>query len=174
MNKTLVIRRETSADYEQIRELNRAAFGVDTEANLVDDLRAGGHIVVSSVAELDGNVVGHVLFCNVLLESPDGESIPALSLGPISAHPDYQRQGIGSSLLRAAIASCRDAGHRIVVVLGHPDYYPRFGFSPTLAEPLTSPFGSGEIWMALELQPGSLDGVSGAVRYPEPFQAFLP
>jgi putative acetyltransferase len=83
--------------------------------------------------------------------------------------PDFQRRGIGSKLVEAGLEACRKQGHKIVVVLGHPDFYPRFGFSAELAQPLKSPFGGGEAWMAMELVPGALEGVVGRVEYPPPF-----
>lgn len=86
----------------------------------------------------------------------------------MAVRPDRQRRGIGSRLIRDGLAMCRGRGHRVVVVLGHADYYPRFGFSPALAERLRSPF-PGPHFMALELVPGALDGVVGEVRYPPPF-----
>jgi putative acetyltransferase len=83
----------------------------------------------------------------------------------------HQRRGIGSLLVREGLGTCRDAGHRIVVVLGHPEFYPRFGFSAKMAEPLKSPY-SGPEFMAVELVPGALEGVEGEVRYPPPFAGF--
>ena len=95
--------------------------------------------------------------------------VPALALAPVAVRPDHQKRGIGSALIRAGLAACRADGHRIVVVLGHAEYYPRFGFSAKLAEPLASPFSGKDSWMALELVPGALDGVVGAVQYAPPF-----
>jgi len=86
--------------------------------------------------------------------------------------PEFQNQGIGSALVRAGLEHCREQGHRTVIVLGHPYFYPRFGFSAKLAEPLWSPFGGGETWMAMELAPGALGGVAGRVEYPPPFISF--
>lgn len=99
-------------------------------------------------------------------------TVDALSLAPMAVLPSHQRQGIGSRLVEAALEACREAGHRIVVVLGHPEFYPRFGFSAGLARPLESPFGGGEAWMALELVPGALGGVEGRVEFSLPFRAF--
>lgn len=92
----------------------------------------------------------------------------ALALAPVAVLPERQRQGIGSRLIREGLRACAEAGHRITVVLGHADYYPRFGFSAPLAEPLQAPF-SGPSFMALELVPGALADVTGEVRYPPPF-----
>jgi len=112
-------------------------------------------------------VVGHLLFSRLPIESAAG-TVEALALAPVAVRSDRQRQGIGSQLIRDGLAMCRQRGHRIVVVLGHAEYYPRFGFSAALAERLRSPF-PGPHFMAMELVPGSLSGVEGEVRYPPPF-----
>lgn len=164
------IRYETIADHEAIRHVNRLAFGQDDEAGLVDALRGGGSARVSLVAEVEGKLVGHILFSDLPILTDDG-TLPALSLAPMAVLPEYQRQGIGSALVEKGLEECRAQEHRIVVVLGHPEFYPRFGFSAKLAEPLSSPFGGRRAWMALELVPGALSGVSGWVRYPPPFGA---
>ena len=166
--KDVLIRPETIADPEAIRNVNCLAFGQDAEARLVDALRDGGYVRLSLVAEKDGEVVGHILFSDLPIITKAG-TVPALALAPMSVLPAFQRQGIGSALVRRGLEICREHGHRIVIVLGHPDYYPRFGFSVRLAGPLSSPFGGGESWMALELVPGALAGVVGNVQYPPPF-----
>lgn len=165
---TVLIRPETEADHDAIRQINRLAFGRDDEARLVDALRNGGHHRVSLVAEIDGQIVGHILFGNLPVVTANG-TVSALALAPMAVHPEHQRQGIGSELVRRGLDDCREQGHRIVVVLGHPEFYQRFGFSSKAARPLESPF-SGEAWMALELTPGALDRVSGTVQYPPPFR----
>src|SRR5690606_22745960 len=104
------------------------------------------------------------LFSDLPIITTSG-TVPALALAPMAVLPEFQRQGIGSELVRRGLDVCREQGHRIVIVLGHPDFYPRFGFSSDLAQPLLSPF-SGEAWMALELVPGALEGVAGRVEYP--------
>jgi putative acetyltransferase len=98
--------------------------------------------------------------------------IEALALAPMAVLPTHQRRGIGTQLVGEGLRACGEAGHRIVIVLGHPTFYPRFGFWAKLAEPLASPFGSGETWMAVELVPEALIGVAGRVEYPPPFSAF--
>ena len=165
-----VIRPETPADHAAIREVNRLAFGGDDEARLVDALRDGGYVRVSLVAEEGGRVVGHILFSDLPIVTAGG-TVEALALAPMAVIPSHQRRGIGSMLVREGLRACREAGHRIVVVLGHPEFYPRFGFSAKLAERLRSPF-SGPAFMAVELVPGALEGVEGEVRYPPPFGAF--
>jgi putative acetyltransferase len=167
---SVVIRPETAADYPAIRDVNRLAFGRDDEANLVDALRKGGHVRISLAAEEEGRIVGHVLFGELPIETEAG-TVEALALAPMAVIPSHQRRGIGSMLVREGLRSCREAAHRIVVVLGHPEFYPRFGFSAGLAAPLKSPF-SGPAFMALELVLGALEGVDGEARYPPPFGLF--
>ncbi len=161
------VRLERPEDMEAIREVNRLAFGGEDEALLVDALRDGGCSRLSLVAEKDGKVVGHILFSDLPIVTQSG-TLAALALAPMAVLPGHQRQGIGSFLVREGLRACAEAGHRIVVVLGHPDYYPRFGFSPQMAERLKAPF-SGPAFMALELVPGALAGVTGEVVYPPLF-----
>ncbi|EMI15772.1 GCN5-related N-acetyltransferase [Rhodopirellula maiorica SM1] len=168
MNITL--RPERTEDRQSIWNVNHAAFGNDAEANLVDALRKGGFATVSVVAEIDGEIVGHILFSPVSILTSD-QTIAAVSLAPMAVQPRYQRQGIGSKLVQSGLQSCRDQGCQIAVVLGHPKFYSRFGFSSDLARPLESPFGGGEAWMAIELVSGALSGVTGSVQYSPPFTA---
>jgi predicted N-acetyltransferase YhbS len=163
----VTVREETPEDQEAIREVNRQAFGREDEARLVDALRDGGYARLSLVAEKVGRVVGHVLFSDLPIVMQAG-TLHALALAPVAVLPDRQRQGIGSRLIQEGLRACAKAGHRAVVVLGHADYYPRFGFSAGMAERLKSPF-SGPAFMAMELTPGALEGVTGKVRYPPPF-----
>jgi putative acetyltransferase len=164
---SVTVREEAPEDWGAIRAVHRQAFGSEDEARLVDALRAGGHVRLSLVAEDGGRVIGHVLFSDLPVQTPQG-TVAALALAPLAVVPPRQRQGVGSLLVRAGLRACAERGHRIVVVLGHSGYYPRFGFSAALARPLKAPF-SGEHWMAAELVPGALAGVSGEVRYSPPF-----
>jgi putative acetyltransferase len=163
----LTMREEKPEDREAIREVNRQAFGREDEARLVDALRAGGYVRLSLVAEEERQVVGHILFSDLPIVTQAG-TVNALALAPLAVLPARQRQGIGSCLVREGLRACAEAGHRIVVVVGHPAYYPRFGFSAHLAEGLKSPF-SGPAFMALELVPGALEHVTGKLCYPPPF-----
>jgi putative acetyltransferase len=162
-----VVRDEILEDYEAIGNLNRLAFGGNEEAELVDRLRSTGLVVVSLVAIEDDEIVGHILFSDLPIEANQGV-IDAVSLAPMAVHPKWQRQGIGLALVRRGLEICRGLGKTIVVVLGHPGCYPRFGFSAELAKNLHGPF-SGDAWMALELKKGALVNVKGTVRYPEAF-----
>jgi putative acetyltransferase len=161
------VRPEAPEDRTAIHEVNRLAFGGEDEARLVDALRKGGYVRVSLVAEEDGQVVGHILFGDLSIVTSHG-TVEALSLAPMAIAPSHQRLGIGSMLVREGLRACAEVGHRIVVVLGHPGFYPRFGFSTNLAERLKSPY-SGPALMTMELVPGALEDVEGEVRYPPPF-----
>jgi putative acetyltransferase len=158
---------DSATEREAIGNVNRLVFGGEDEAKLVEALRAGGYQRLSLVAERDGVLVGHILFSELSIMTDKGR-LAGLSLAPMAVLPGYQRQGIGSQLLEQGLAGCREQGHAIVIVLGHPEFYPRFGFSAELAVPLESPY-SGDAWMALELKPGALRGVKGTVVYPPPF-----
>lgn len=161
------IRDEVAADREAIASVLRAAFGGEDEARLVDRLRMDGDLVVSLTAEEGGSVIGHIGFSR--LEISRGErSIRAVALAPVAVRPHRQRRGTGSALVRVGLERCDEAGYAAVLVLGHPDYYPRFGFSAGLAERLCSPF-SGPAFMALALEPEALDGTGWAVSYPPAF-----
>ena len=125
----IVIRAETVADLSAIHEVNAHAFGRQGEAQLVDALRASESFLreLSLVAVSNGRVVGHVLFTRIHIRTPD-RNVPALALAPLAVHPVCQSQGIGSALVRRGLDDARSLGHAIIVVVGHPKYYPRFGF----------------------------------------------
>lgn len=163
----MFMRFEEELDSGAIWQLNLRAFGQGDEGALVDALRAEGHVRLSLVAEEEGRIVGHILFSRLEIRTVDGV-VEALALAPMAVEPDRQRQGIGSALVREGLRICREQGHRIVVVLGHEGYYPRFGFSAQAAEPLRCAW-SGPHLMALELVPGVLQGVQGELVYAGPF-----
>jgi putative acetyltransferase len=123
------------------------------------------------VAEKDGQVVGHILFSDLPILT-DAGTLSALALAPLAVLPEFQNQGIGSALVRRGLEVCKGRGHPIVVVVGHPHFYPRFGFSAKLAARLDSPFSGRESFMAVELVPGALEAVAGSVQYPPPFSAW--
>jgi putative acetyltransferase len=161
------IRPERPSDVEAIGGVHRLAFGREAEAQLIDALRDAGEMRVSLVAEAEGVVVGHILFSFLSIVTA-GDTIPALALAPLAVLPEFQSRGIGSQLVRDGLSVCRDQRHRIVLVLGDPRYYRRFGFSAELARRLVSPFG-GDAFMALELADGALAGIEGNAIYPASF-----
>ena len=166
-NSTLFIRDEQPRDREQVRKVNEAAFGRSDEADLIDRLLAEGAVLLSLVAEVDGQIVGHILFSRMAVETEQGP-VAAVSLAPMAVLPEQQGRQIGSELVRRGLTQLRVRGERIVIVLGHKEYYPRFGFSCEMARHLASPFPP-EAFMALELCGGALTGVRGAVQYPAAF-----
>lgn len=167
----VIIRPEEEKDREGIRNVNRAAFGSELSARLVDALREGGHVEVSLVAEDAGRIVGHILFSRLSIVTRVG-TVRAVSLAPMAVLPDHQRQGTGSMLVQLGLQVCRERGQRVVLVFGQPDFFRRAGFSADLAGHLQSPFGGGAL-MATELVPFALAGVEGRVEYPPPFLELL-
>ncbi len=164
----MLIRPETEADWTAIDRVNRQAFGRADEASLVRRLRDDGLVAASLVAEQVGAVAGHLML-SWLPTRVEGHSLRAVALAPLAVLPEFQRQGIGSRLVEASIDAARKLDIAAIIVLGHPRYYPRFGFSATAAQALAAPF-SGEAFMALELVPGSLTGKAGSAHYPAAFE----
>jgi putative acetyltransferase len=164
---SVILRRENPEERGAVRSLNEAAFGRQDEADLVDRLRDEGAVLASFVAELEKRIVGHILFSRMLIETASGP-ISAVALAPMAVLPEHQRRGVGGQLIRHGLDWLRQRGEHVVIVLGHPDYYSRFGFSSDRARSLASPFPP-EAFMALELLPGALDGIRGSVRYPDAF-----
>lgn len=161
-----MIRDATPLDHAAIRAVIRHAFGQSEEANLVEQLRADGDVLFELVEESDGALRGHILYSRLPIER-GGEIMQAAALAPVSVLPAFQRAGIGKALTQAGNARCAELALHAVVVLGHPGYYPRFGFSAAAAESLQAPF-SGPAFMALELRPGALRA-GGRVLYAKAF-----
>lgn len=166
----VIVRRENTGDAEErsaIRSINEAAFGCQDEADLVEKLRAEGVVLVSLVAEMPQRIAGHILFSR--MSNRDNPRIGfGVALAPMAVLPEYQRRGIGERLIRHGLNLLRERDERIVIVVGHPDYYPRFGFSSEKARSLEGPLPQ-DAFMAMELSPGALDGVRGRVKYPVAF-----
>ena len=165
----MIIREEQSRDVAAIRRVTLDAFDGSAEADLVDTLRANGRFKLSLVAELDGEVIGHILFTVVTIE--DADPLPrALGLAPLAVLSEFQRKGVGSALMRRSLERCRDLGHDAIVVVGHPEYYPKFGFLPASRYGLRCEYDVPEdVFMALELRAGALQGSGGLVRYQPEF-----
>ena len=162
------IRTEGSSDVEAITQVNQAAFETTAEACLVDLLRRRGKLLISFVAENEGQVVRHIAFSRVSVTSSPG--LQGLGLGPMAVIPSQQRQGIGSHLVRSGLQECMALRAQFVVVLGHSHYYPRFGFLPASNFKLscTWPVPEG-VFMVAEIDPGALANAAGLVSYEPEF-----
>ena len=167
MSRAPPIRERLPADDAAIRGLNDAAFGGFYESRLVQDLREAGLAAVELVADEANAIVGHIML-SALSVTVDGHAVRALALAPMCVRPDRQRGGIGSTLVRRGLERAHHDGWQAVLVLGHADYYPRFGFSAALVRRLKAPF-AGTSFMALELVSDALGGELGRVVYPPPF-----
>lgn len=166
----LTIRPETPEDLNSIHYVNREAFGRDHEAHLVDELRKQGVFTVSLVAVQETDVVGHIAFSPVEIASEES-SFGALTLAPVAVLPAHQNKGIGSQLVVAGLKECQRLGHEIVVLAGHPNYYPRFGFIRACAKGIECEFKvPDEAWMITELKQGALAGRRGKVRFQPEFR----
>ncbi len=149
------VRPATARDHAAIRRINAATFPTPAEADLVDRLRADGDLLLELVAERDGGLVGCIQFSPLRLEGDP--SVPAAALAPMAVSPEAQRQGVGAALIQAGVQACRHRDVPAIVVLGHPDYYPRFGFSAETARHIHDRFDAGPAFMAMSLEPGVLD-----------------
>ena len=164
---SIEIREELPSDIATVREVNKLAFGQDQEANLVDALRSNGAALLSLVATLDGQVVGHILFSPATIgENETSAVVTGAGLAPMAVHPEHQRRGIGSKLIAAGTEKLKADGCPFIIVLGHPNYYPRFGFTPA------STFGvkcewdvPPEAFMLLVLDQPKISGISGLAKY---------
>ena len=164
------VRPEESADRAAIHSLNTAAFGGPAEADLIDSLRGNASPLVSLVAIVDSAIVGHILFSPVLLLGC--EHLRVMGLGPMAVAPEHQRHGIGSALVREGLRQCRELRCQVVVVLGHPEYYPRFGFVPAVRYSIRSEYDvPDDVFMLAELEAEALKDVSGIIRYHEAFSS---
>ena len=158
------VRAAAPADHAAIDRVVDSAFGRADEAAIVRAVRAEGAALVELVAEDGGGIVGHILFSR--MGTASGRLIAGL--GPMAVTPGLQRGGVGKAMGQAGVAACRDLGVEAIVVLGHPAYYPRFGFSAETARTVVSPFAGRSAWMAMELRPGVLEHPI-EVAYPAAF-----
>lgn len=160
----ILIRSETEGDEHSIEKILLTAFDGPDEARAVDLLRKAGAVSFSLVGEVDGDIVAHILFSPTEFEPPQ-PGFSALGLAPLAVMPEFQNNGIGSQLVGTGLQVCRRMGFSAVFVLGYPGYYARFGFCPASKYGLSSVYDAGDAFMALELQPGSLAGLTGMVHY---------
>ncbi len=171
----LAIRNERRGEEAQIYEVNLRAFGRREEAELVNVLREPYPNRTSLVAELDNRIVGHALFTPATIE--DGETkVVGATLAPLAVLPECQQTGIGSALMRAGLEAMRNAGEPFVVLVGHPTYYPRFGFERASKYDLVCEYGQvpDEAFMIIRLDRQRMQGVKGTVKFPPEFAAFVP
>ncbi|MCC5980779.1 MAG: N-acetyltransferase [Oceanicaulis sp.] len=171
----MMIRAETPADHDAVREITRAAFGREPEAKLVDLARAKlGDRAISLVAEQAGNgLTGHILLTPAKIESKAGtQEAAGMALGPVSVAPSVQRSGIGSALCRSALSCAQARGAPFVIVLGHPAYYPRFGFVPAAPLGIACPYeGVPEAaFMIARLDRAAMGGIAGTARFDPLFE----
>lgn len=166
------IRAESLQDRDAVHRINLAAFETSEEAEIVDKLRAEAHPIVSLIAEVGERIVGHILFSPVTIVGHPG--LKVMGLGPMAVELDYQNEGIGSALVHAGIERCRGLGAGAIIVIGHPGYYPRFGF--VVAEDLGLRIGMDvprEAFMCLELVKDYLRGIEAEARYHPAFDSDL-
>jgi putative acetyltransferase len=162
------IREERADDIAAVRDLNRHAFGQDQESNIVDALRANGAVLLSLVAILNDRVVGHIMYSPVIV----GGKVQGAALAPMAVLPEYQRRGIGSKLIEAGNRRLKDAGCPFIVVVGHAEYYPRFGFRPASERGFKCEWDApNDVFMLLVLDEAKMKGVSGLAKYRHEFSS---
>jgi predicted N-acetyltransferase YhbS len=177
MNRKINIRKETPEDYARVFDLTQKAFAnleisEHMEGKLVENLRKAITFIedLSLVAELEGQVVGHILFTPIRIENGQ-ERFESLVLAPVSVLPEFQKIGIGSQLILAGHRKAKELGYNSVILLGHPEYYPPFGYKPASTWGIKTKIElpSDDVFMAVELTDGALAGISGMVIFPPEF-----
>jgi len=167
----LSIREETERDFGSVHEIHQKAFRQNNEARLVDALRHSASFIpeLSLVAVIKEEIVGHILFTKIHIIG-EQKVHDSLALAPVAVLPGYQQQGIGSQLIQKGLQRAKACGYDSVVVLGHEQYYPKFGFAPAHTWNIKAPFDvPPNAFMAIELKPGILKQASGTVQYPQEF-----
>jgi putative acetyltransferase len=163
------VREELAADIEAIRAVNFAAFSRPDEGAIVDALRVNGAVWLSLVATLSGRVVGHALYSPVCIDGEEGEIIGA-GLGPMAVLPEHQRNGIGSKLIHTGSEKLKQSGCPFIVVLGYPEYYPRFGFQPAGIHQIRCQWDVPDnVFMILFLDERKMRGITGLAKYRDEF-----
>jgi putative acetyltransferase len=165
---SITLRDEVPADGFAVRNILLVAFEGDGEARIVELLRQAQKAIISLVAVIDYDVVGHILFSPMTIDPPQQE-FNALGLAPLAVLPEYQGRGIGTRLTQEGLRVCKRLGYSLVFVLGYPDYYSRFGFSAAGAYGLGNEYGAEDAFMVKALCDGALDGLHGTVKYPTEF-----
>jgi putative acetyltransferase len=161
-----MIRPARANDHDTITRVVEAAFGQPDEARLVQRLRAAGDVLFELVAERDGEVAGHILFSRLWADRAELYA----ALAPLAVTPSVQNDGLGSALVRRGLEAAKEFGAHGVIVLGHPAYYPRFGFSREAAKSIASPYSASPAFLAAELEPDAFD-TPLTIAYPDAFSA---
>ena len=167
------IRKEAESDFSDVYKLNKAAFGQNCEPKLVDLLRKNNAFIpeLSLVATIYNKVVGHILFTKIKIKDGNGNEFDSLALAPMAVRPDLQKKGIGGQLIRYGLNKAKELGNKSVIVLGHEQYYPKFGFVPAERWKIKAPFDvPTNVFMGIELVENGLEGVTGTVKYPKEFE----
>ncbi|MDR7071424.1 GNAT family N-acetyltransferase [Fictibacillus barbaricus] len=166
------IRHEQPSDLGAIQMVNNLAFKGENEGRLVDAIRKSEFFIPElSLVAVKNDIIGHILFSGVSIET-ETSLIPTLALAPMAVHPEYQNQAIGSLLVKEGLKKAKVLGFEHVVVLGHPSFYPKFGFVSATQKGIESPLPvPEEVFMVYELKSGSLNGLKGKVKYPPAFDA---
>jgi putative acetyltransferase len=162
------IREERPDDIAAVRDVNRRAFGQDQESNIVDALRANGAALLSLVATVNDRVVGYIMYSPAIID----DSIRGAALGPMAVLPECHRQGIGSKLIEAGNRKLKNAGCPFIIVVGHADYYPRFGFRRASEHGIKCEWDvPDDVFMLLVLDEAKMKGVSGLAKYRHEFSS---
>ena len=168
MNVT--IRKEEEKDYKKVYEVNCLAFQQEDESKLIEKIRKGKNFIpeLSLVAEIDDEIIGHILFSKIKIV---GDFVfDSLTLAPMAVIPEFQKQGIGSKLIKKGIEKAKELNFDSIIVLGHKEYYPKFGFQKASKWNIKCPFEvPEEAFMAIELTEKAFEGKAGTVRYPDEF-----
>jgi putative acetyltransferase len=163
--RMITIREEGPKDTPAVRDVHMQAFGQDLEADLVDQLRQGCDDLLALVAVMEGRIVGHILFSPAAIEGQE-QTVWGMALAPMAVLPEYQRQGIGSQLVQAGIEALKQGDCPFIILVGHPMYYPRFGFEPAKRYGIKSEWAvPDDAFMILVLDEQQRNGLSGVARY---------
>jgi predicted N-acetyltransferase YhbS len=166
----MIIRREKKEDFNSINEVNEQAFKQKDESELIKRIRASKNFIpdLSLVAEVNGKIIGHILFSKIKIIGV--KEYESLALAPMAVLPEFQNKGIGRKLIKEGLKKARELGFNSVIVVGHHDYYPRFGFERASKWNIKCPFEvPNEAFLAIELKDGALTEKSGIVEYPKEF-----
>jgi predicted N-acetyltransferase YhbS len=167
----IAIRPEHKDDYDSIKRINDEAFGQENEGLLVSALRKTSKYIpnLSLVAEMNNNIIGHILFYPLTIITKTGEK-DVLSLAPISVLPKYQKKGVGYKLVKRGLDDCKKTNYDVVIVVGHPNDYPRFGFKPASKWKIQLPIDApDEAFMAIELKEKTIEKYTGTVVFPKEY-----